>query len=387
MDIDRPTRAARRADARRIHAPALAEEAAAGARRAGRRAARPRPARACSRSRRGTTSSRAWCARQGERWPLRPGPIAAPRACRRWRRRAGRCWCRASTCTTSGARGCCERFRFVPDARLDDVMVSYASDGGGVGPHVDSYDVFLLQLAGRRRWRIGRAARPRLRDDVPLKMLADFEPSEDWLLEPGDMLYLPPGWAHDGVAVGDCITASIGFRAPAAARSRRRRSCSGSPMRPSTRSTTRRCRRARIRSIATGSSRRPGPGAHSRVAAALRRRRRWRVPRPIARARQRALGEVLSEPKPGTWFERASAGPARRRSRPRSAQPHALRRRPRLPQRRGVSCRRPGCHTDARLGRPRAASSRQRAAGSSAEARGLLARLARGRLVRAEAKT
>ena len=110
-----------------------------------------------------------------------------------------------------------QRFRFVPDARLDDVMVSYASDGGGVGPHIDSYDVFLLQVAGRRRWRIGRVARPRLRDDVPLKMLAGFEAAEDWLLEPGDMLYLPPGWGHDGIAVGECLTASIGFRAPAAA--------------------------------------------------------------------------------------------------------------------------------------------------------------------------
>src|SRR6187455_1167887 len=75
------------------------------------------------------------------------------------------------------------RFRFIADARLDDVMCSYASDGGGVGPHVDSYDVFLLQTLGRRRWRIGRAAKARLRDDVPLKMLADFAPSEEWLLE------------------------------------------------------------------------------------------------------------------------------------------------------------------------------------------------------------
>ncbi len=110
-----------------------------------------------------------------------------------------------------------QRFRFVPDARLDDVMVSYASDGGGVGPHIDSYDVFLLQIAGRRRWRIGRVTRPRLRDDVPLKMLAGFKATEDWLLEPGDMLYLPPGWAHNGIAVGECLTASIGFRAPHAA--------------------------------------------------------------------------------------------------------------------------------------------------------------------------
>jgi 50S ribosomal protein L16 3-hydroxylase len=88
------------------------------------------------------------------------------------------------------------RFRFVPDARLDDLMVSYATDGGGVGPHFDSYDVFLLQVQGQRRWRIGRFREPRLLPDAPLKVLSDFEPEEEWVLEPGDMLYLPPRWAH-----------------------------------------------------------------------------------------------------------------------------------------------------------------------------------------------
>jgi len=107
------------------------------------------------------------------------------------------------------------RFRFVPDARLDDVMISYASDGGGVGPHYDSYDVFLLQVQGRRRWRIGPLEDTRLVPDVPLKILGDFRPREEWVLEPGDMLYLPPRWAHDGVADGECMTCSIGFRAPA----------------------------------------------------------------------------------------------------------------------------------------------------------------------------
>ena len=106
-------------------------------------------------------------------------------------------------------------FRFLPDARLDDLMVSYASDGGGVGPHVDSYDVFLLQLHGRRRWRVGRCPKPSFRAGLPLKILEHFEAQHDWLLEPGDMLYLPPGWGHDGVAVGECVTASIGFRAAA----------------------------------------------------------------------------------------------------------------------------------------------------------------------------
>ncbi|HLL19670.1 MAG TPA: cupin domain-containing protein [Rubrivivax sp.] len=109
------------------------------------------------------------------------------------------------------------RFRFIRDARLDDLMVAWASDQGGVGPHIDSYDVFLLQVHGRRRWRIGKVTKPLLRADAPLKLLREFEPTHDWLLEPGDMLYLPPGWGHDGAAQGgDCMTCSIGFRAPAA---------------------------------------------------------------------------------------------------------------------------------------------------------------------------
>ena len=100
------------------------------------------------------------------------------------------------------ARALLDLFRFVPDARLDDLMLSVASDGGGVGPHFDSYDVFLIQLAGRRRWRIGAQRDAVLRDGVPLKIIANFKPEQEFVLEPGDMLYLPPGWAHDGSAVG-----------------------------------------------------------------------------------------------------------------------------------------------------------------------------------------
>jgi 50S ribosomal protein L16 3-hydroxylase len=108
-----------------------------------------------------------------------------------------------------------QRFRFVPDARLDDLMISWASEGGGVGPHFDSYDVFLLQASGQRRWRIGRQKDLTLQPDVPLKILQNFEPEEEHVLEAGDMLYLPPRWAHDGDALGeDCMTYSIGFRAP-----------------------------------------------------------------------------------------------------------------------------------------------------------------------------
>ncbi|TXI67221.1 MAG: cupin domain-containing protein [Limnohabitans sp.] len=109
-----------------------------------------------------------------------------------------------------------QQFRFVPDARLDDLMISYATDGGGVGPHFDNYDVFLLQAHGRRRWRIGRQKDMTLVEGVPLKLLQNFVPEEEFVLEPGDMLYLPPKWAHDGIAEGECMTWSIGFRSPQA---------------------------------------------------------------------------------------------------------------------------------------------------------------------------
>ncbi len=105
------------------------------------------------------------------------------------------------------------QFRFISDARLDDLMVSVASDGGGVGPHLDSYDVFLLQARGQRHWRWGKAQSNQLQPSQPLKLLSQFNGGETALLEPGDMLYLPAGWAHDGIAKGQCMTYSIGFRA------------------------------------------------------------------------------------------------------------------------------------------------------------------------------
>ena len=116
-----------------------------------------------------------------------------------------------------------QKFRFVPDARLDDLMISYATTGGGVGPHFDSYDVFLLQVSGRRRWKIGQQKDLTLQENVPLKILQNFEPEEEFILEAGDMLYLPPRYAHEGIAeaseesdgkAADCMTYSIGFRAP-----------------------------------------------------------------------------------------------------------------------------------------------------------------------------
>ena len=117
-----------------------------------------------------------------------------------------------------------QQFRFVPDARLDDLMISFATPGGGVGPHFDSYDVFLFQASGRRRWKIGLQKDFTLQQGVPLKILQNFDADEEFVLEAGDMLYLPPRYAHDGIAeacvgpdgkTADCMTYSIGFRSPA----------------------------------------------------------------------------------------------------------------------------------------------------------------------------
>ena len=111
-----------------------------------------------------------------------------------------------------------QQFDFIPHARLDDLMVSYAPDGGGVGPHFDSYDVFLLQGQGKRLWRISAQSDLTLVEGAPLRILKNFDTVQEWLLEAGDMLYLPPHLAHWGIAVSDngkdCMTYSIGFRAP-----------------------------------------------------------------------------------------------------------------------------------------------------------------------------
>ena len=106
------------------------------------------------------------------------------------------------------------RFSFLPAARIDDLMLSYATDGGSVGPHDDAYDVFLLQGPGRRRWQVSRQRDRAVDPDAAIKVLRSFVPDDEWLLEPGDMLYLPPGVAHHGVADGPCFTYSIGFLAP-----------------------------------------------------------------------------------------------------------------------------------------------------------------------------
>jgi 50S ribosomal protein L16 3-hydroxylase len=195
-------------------------------------------------------------------------------------------------------------FAFIPAARLDDLMLSYASEGGGVGPHIDSYDVFLLQVQGRRRWRFGRLQDPRLRDDVPLKMLAHFKPERSCLLEPGDMLYLPPGWAHDGVAVGgDCMTASIGFRAPRAdelAQALLSRLADSGDAALSAQ---------RYRDPAQAATATPGA-----IPEALQRFGQQALARALADPAlvERTLGEWLTEPKAQVWFEPGSGQNAER---------------------------------------------------------------------------
>jgi 50S ribosomal protein L16 3-hydroxylase len=107
------------------------------------------------------------------------------------------------------------QFNFIPHARLDDLMISYAPRGGSVGPHMDSYDVFLLQGSGKRRWKINTKPDLTLIDNVPLRILKHFKAEQEWVLEPGDMLYLPPNIAHHGISQDDdCMTYSIGFRVP-----------------------------------------------------------------------------------------------------------------------------------------------------------------------------
>jgi len=110
-----------------------------------------------------------------------------------------------------------DAFRFIPDWRVDDIMISYAADAGSVGPHVDDYDVFLIQAAGKRRWRIDPGPDPDLTSipDLDLRILQRFEAREEQIMEPGDVLYLPPGIPHWGIAEGSCLTFSVGFRAAA----------------------------------------------------------------------------------------------------------------------------------------------------------------------------
>ena len=192
-----------------------------------------------------------------------------------------------------------QQFRFVPEARLDDLMISYATDGGVVGPHFDSYDVFLLQAHGRRRWRIGRQKDLTLKEGIPLKVLAEFEPEEEFVLEPGDMLYLPPRYAHDGIAEGECMTYSIGFRAPARAELAQELLVRLSEDAAEDEQ-VQMYRDAKQEAVAE-------PGA---IPAELQAFAKEALERALSQplALERALGEYLTEPKPNVWFEASDGG-------------------------------------------------------------------------------
>ncbi|WP_137919622.1 cupin domain-containing protein [Hydrogenophaga sp. 2FB] len=233
--------------------------------------------------------------RQPQGWTLKPGPLAKtqlpPLKQTGW------------TLLVQGvdqhldaAHALLQRFRFVPDARLDDLMISWASEGGGVGPHFDSYDVFLLQATGQRRWRIGRQHDLSLQPGVPLKILSRFEPEEEHVLNPGDMLYLPPKWAHDGDAVGgDCSTYSIGFRAP------QRGGLAGELLQ--------RMADELEDNTLYRDPQQPATANPAAMPAALEAFAVDALQRLLAERASLAcaLGEVMTEPKPRVWFDEAEA--------------------------------------------------------------------------------
>ena len=236
-------------------------------------------------------------AREGKSWRMQRGPFAR-RALPPLKQPAWTLLVQGVDLHEPAAHALLHGFSFLPAARLDDLMISWASDGGGVGPHFDSYDVFLLQAQGQRRWRIGRQDDLSLQPDVPLKILANFQAEEEYVLDPGDMLYLPPRYAHDGIAVGECQTYSIGFRAPAQAELAREllqriadEAAEGAPERL-------------YRDAGQPATDAPGAipeamrsFAQDALAAALK----------DPTALDRALGEYLTEPKANVWFEPATA--------------------------------------------------------------------------------
>jgi 50S ribosomal protein L16 3-hydroxylase len=240
---------------------------------------------------------------QGAGWSLRRGPFAR-RALPPLSRPGWTLLVQGVDLHDLRAHELLEQFRFVPEARLDDLMISYATDQGGVGPHFDSYDVFLLQAQGRRRWRIGRQRDLGLRGGLPLKVLARFEPEHEYMLDPGDMLYLPPRCAHDGVAQGECQTYSIGMRSPARGELARELLQ----------------RLSDVAAVSAGDgvyrdSRQPATAQPGAIPSQLREFARDALATVLhePQALDRALGEYLTDPKPNVWFEGgASRGAIRR---------------------------------------------------------------------------
>ena len=237
--------------------------------------------------------------RDDDRWSVRHGPLPR-RALPPVSRPGWTLLVQGLDLHVPAAQRMLSAFRFLPDARLDDLMISWASEGGGVGPHLDAYDVFLIQVHGRRRWRIGRVADDRFVEGLPLRILRHFEPEHDWVLEPGDLLYLPPRWGHDGTADGgECMTCSVGFRVPTAdevAREVLSRLLDQDGTVPSRHYTD---------------PGQPATAAPGRIPERMQDFARDAVARAVAapHALEQALGEWLTEPKPRVWF--ASAPGAR----------------------------------------------------------------------------
>ena len=241
--------------------------------------------------------------REGKAWRLQRGPFAR-RALPPLKQSAWTLLVQGVDLHERAAHELLHAFSFLPAARLDDLMISYATDQGGVGPHFDSYDVFLLQVQGRRRWRIGRDSDLVLQEGVPLKILQNFQPEQEFVLEPGDMLYLPPRYAHDGIAEGECQTYSIGFRAPARAELARdllQRIADEAAEDPA--------------ELLYRDPDQPATDAPGAIPEALTRFAQQAVTAALKdpSALDRALGEYLTEPKANVWFE-PGAAPRRLRS-------------------------------------------------------------------------
>jgi 50S ribosomal protein L16 3-hydroxylase len=235
--------------------------------------------------------------RAGRGWQLKHGPFAR-RALPARNRPGWTLLVQGVDLHVDAAHALLQRFRWIADARVDDLMVSYASPGGGVGPHVDSYDVFLLQVHGHRRWKVGPVDDATFVDGLPVRILERFEPTEEWLLGPGDMLYVPPRWGHDGVAEDECMTCSIGYRTPMPtelARELLQRvldDVEADDDEPHFRDPPR---------SATDTPARMPPALDVFARKAVE--RVLRDPSQLARA----LGEVMTEPKPQVWFDEGTA--------------------------------------------------------------------------------